>query len=212
METHCNSQRRLYDDQCSLARTPVAPGQAHQACLRTANTTAHQGLLKDRRRPPRPVEVLGEAKGRLYAPDERARAFSQGVCPRTTNRYGCVTLPSYHLYGEEGLPPTRVLLWGAGASRRAAFENVVLAESHGRYDWQERKVKDIQGGIFYPTRLASPPGALMPLTPQESLVVYRPHPPRRRAPRLATIPPLLRFEVVPTGSGRLHSPLAEREF
>jgi hypothetical protein len=29
-------------------------------------------------------------------------------------------------------------------------------------------------GAFYPTRFASPQGALIPLTPQESLVLYRP--------------------------------------
>jgi hypothetical protein len=67
------------------------------------------------------------------------------------------------------------------------------------YDWQERKVKDIQGGVFYPTRFASPQGILIPLTPQESLVVYRPKAPRRRAPRLATTRQLLLFELVPTG-------------
>jgi hypothetical protein len=50
----------------------------------------------------------------------------------------------------------RVLLWVAGESLRAAFENVLLAEYHCRYDWQDRKVKDIQGGVFYPTRFASP--------------------------------------------------------
>jgi transposase InsO family protein len=199
METHFNIQRRLYDYQFSRAHTPVALEQAHQAFIRTYNTTAHQGLLKDRRRPPIPVEVLGEVKGRVYTPDELARAFSQGLFPRTTNRYGCVTLHSYHFYLEEGLPHTRVLLWVAGESLRAAFENVVLAEYHCRYDWRDRKVKDIQGGIFYPTRFASPQGALIPLTPQESLVVYRPKPLRHRAPRLAAIPQLLLFEVVPTG-------------
>jgi len=30
--------------------------------------------------------------------------------------------------------------------------------------------------MFYATRLASPQGSLVPLTPQESLVLYRPKP------------------------------------
>ena len=128
-----------------------------------------------------------------------ARAFSQGIFPRTTNRYGCVPLHSDHCYLEAGLPHTRVLLWVAGESLRAAFENVLLAEYHCRYDWQDRKVKDIQGGVFYPTRFASPQGTLIPLTPQESLVVYRPKSRRRRTPRLAIMPQLLLFEIVPTG-------------
>jgi transposase InsO family protein len=79
METHFNIQRRLYDYQFSLTRTPAELEDRHQAFIQTYNTTAHQGLLKDQRRPPIPVEVLGEAKGRVYAPDELARAFSQGL-------------------------------------------------------------------------------------------------------------------------------------
>jgi hypothetical protein len=46
--------------------------------------TQHQGLLKDRRVPPIPVEVLGAAKGRMYAPEELAHYFSQAVFPRVT--------------------------------------------------------------------------------------------------------------------------------
>src|SRR5882724_4223281 len=110
METHFNIQRRLYDYQFSLARTPAELEERHQAFIQTYNTTAHQGLLKDQRRPPIPVEVLGEAKGRVYAPDELARAFAQAVFPRTTNQHGCVTLHSYHFHVEAGLPQTQVLL------------------------------------------------------------------------------------------------------
>jgi Winged helix-turn helix len=109
--------------------------QVHQAFIHTYNTTAHQGLLKDRRDPPIPVAVLGTAKGRVYPQDELARAFSQGLFPRITNRHGCVTVHSYHFYLEEGLPHTRVLLWVSGESLRAAFESVVLAEYRCRYDW-----------------------------------------------------------------------------
>jgi hypothetical protein len=137
MEIHFHIQRRLYDDQFSLARTPAELEQRHQAFIQTYNTTAHQGLLQDRRFPAIPVEVLGAARGRVYTPEELARHFAQAVLPRTTNRHGCVTLPSYHCYVEEGLPQTRVLLWVAGEPLRAVFENVVLAESRCRYDWRE---------------------------------------------------------------------------
>ena len=96
METHFNIQRRLYDYQFSLARTPAALEERHQAFIQTYNTTAHQELLKDRRLPPIPVTILGAAKGRLYTPEDLVRSFSQALLPRTTNRYGCVTLHSYH--------------------------------------------------------------------------------------------------------------------
>jgi transposase len=196
METHFNIQRRLYDYQFSLARTPAELEQRHQAFIRIYNTTAHQGLLKDRRIPPIPVEVLGTARGRVYTPEELARHFAQAVVPRTTNRYGCVTLHSYHFYVEEGLPQTRVLLWVAGERLRAAFDNVILAEYHCRYDWRDRKVTDIREGVFHHTRYVSPQRALIPLTPQESLVIYRARSSRRRGPRLAPAQQLLLFELV----------------
>jgi transposase InsO family protein len=199
METHFNVQRRLYDYQFSLARTPADLEQRHQAFIRTYNTTAHQGLLKDRRFPAIPVEVLGTARGRVYTPEELARAFAQAVVPRTTNRYGCVTLHSDHFYVEEGLPQTRVLLWVAGEQLRAVFENVVLAEYRCRYDWRDHTVQDIREGAFYPTRFAARQGRLIPLTPQDSLVVYRAKSPRHRIPHVSPPPQLLLFEVVATG-------------
>jgi transposase InsO family protein len=199
VETHFNIQRRLYDYQFSLAQTPLELEQRHRAFIQTYNTTAHQGLLNDGRLPPIPVEVLGEVKGRLYAPEELARHFSQALFPRTTNRYGCVTLHSYHFYVEEGLPHTQVLLWVSGERLRAAFDHVILAEYHCRYDWRDRHVKEIRQGVFYHTRFASPQGTLMPLTPQDSVVVYRARPVRSRRPRVVQASQLLLFEVVPTG-------------
>jgi hypothetical protein len=71
------------------------------------------------------LEVLGEAKGRLYTPDELERKFTHALFPRTTNRYGCVTLHRYHCYVEEGLPQTPVLLWIYGQELRAVCDNVV---------------------------------------------------------------------------------------
>jgi hypothetical protein len=152
------------------------------------------------------VEVLGAAKGRAYAADELASGFSPALFPRTTNRYGCVTLHSYHFYVEAGLPQTQGLLWVAGEQLRAVFENVLRAEYHCRYDWQDQHVKDMREGLRYQTRFASPQGVLIPLTSQECLVVYRTKRPRRRAPQLARAHQLLLFELVATGEGRLHSP------
>jgi hypothetical protein len=199
METHFNIQRRLYDYQFSFARTPVELEQRHQAFIQTYNTTAHQGLLQDRRFPAIPVEILGSARGRVYTPEELARHFAQAVLPRTTNRHGCVTLHSYHFYVEEGLPQTRVLLWVTGEQLRAVFDNVVLAEYRCRYDWREHQVRDIRDGLFYPTHFASQQGRLIPLTPQDSLIVYRVKSPQRRKPHVSPLPQLLLFEVVTAG-------------
>jgi transposase InsO family protein len=196
METHFNVQRRLYDSQFSLSTIPMEFEQAHQAFLELYNTTAHQGLLQDGFDPPIPLQVLGEAKGRLYTADELTRKFSQALFPRTTNPYGCVTLHSYHFYVEQGVPHTQGLLWVYGEQLRAVLDNVVLAEYHCRYDWRTRKVTEIRDGVFYPTRFASPQGTLIPLNPQESLVVYHP-PTRRRAPlRSFSAQQLWLFELV----------------
>jgi len=97
------------------------------------------------------------------------------------------------------VPQTQVLLWVSGEQWRAAFENVVLAEYRCRYDWRDHQVKDIHSGVFYPTCFVSPQGTLILFTPQDSLVVYRPKARRRRPPRLAIMPQLLLFEIVPTG-------------
>ena len=174
METHFNIQRRLYDYQFSLSRTPVEFEQAHRRFLELYNSTAHQGLLQEQCKPPIPLVVLGEATGRLYSLEELERKFARALFPRTTNSYGCVTLHSYHFYVEEGLPKTRVLLWVYGNELRAVLDNVVLAEYYCRYDMRDGKVKDIRDGRYYPhDDYASKQGALIALNPQESLVLYR---------------------------------------
>lgn len=198
METHFNIQRRLYDYQFSLTTTPAELEQAHQAFLETYNTTAHEGLLNEGFHPPVPLQVLGEAKGRLYTLEELSRQFSRAVFPRTTNQYGCVTLHSYHFYVEAGLPKTRVLLWVYGEQLRAVLDHVVLAQYQCRYDWREQKVIDIRDGVFYPTRFVSPQGALLPLAPQDSLIVYRPKPPGRPGQRPCPVQQLWLFELIHT--------------
>jgi transposase len=196
METHFNVQRRLYDYQFSLTTTPMEFEQAHQAFMALYNTTAHQGLRDEQFDPPIPLQVLGQAKGRYYTPDELTRKFARALFPRTTNPYGCVTLHSYHFYVEQGVPHTRVLLWVYGEQLRAVLENVVLAEYHCRYDWRTHKVTEVRDGVFYPTRFASPQGMLIPLTPQESLVLYRPTPSRRPQRKRRVRQQLLLFELV----------------
>ena len=84
----------------------------------------------------------------------------------------------------------------AGERLRAAFDKVVLAEYHCRDDWRDRKITDIRHGVFRHTRYGSPQSALIPLTPQESLVIYRARSRRRRGPRLVPSEQLLLFELI----------------
>jgi len=143
-----------------------------------------------------PLQVLGEAKGRLYTPEALLRQFSRALFPRTTNQYGCVTVHSYQFYVEAGLPKTRVLLWVYGEQLRAVMDHVVLAEYRCHYDWRTHKVTNIREGMFFPTRFASPQEALIPLTPRESLIVYRPKPTVRSVQRPMPVQQLWLFELV----------------
>jgi hypothetical protein len=118
--------KRWSDDQFSLARTPVELEQRQQAFILTDNTTAHQGLLKDRRLPPSPVEVLGAATGRRDTPEELARHFSPAVVPRTINRYGWVTLHGDHLSIEAHLP--RVLHCGQQCDKQPIHDPFLAAD------------------------------------------------------------------------------------
>jgi transposase InsO family protein len=183
METHFNIQRRVYDYQFSLTRTPLEFEEAHQRFLDLYNTTAHQGLLKAQFASPIPLHVLGEGKGRLYTPQELDRKFAHALFPRTTNRYGCVTLHSYHFYVDQGLPQQQVLLWVHGQELRAVFDQVLLAEYHCHYDLREGKVKDIGVSQVYPSPFAArqAQGSLIERNPWESLVVYRPQSLMRQA-------------------------------
>jgi hypothetical protein len=179
MESHFNIQRRLYDYQFALTRTPNEFEQAHQAFLRLYNTTAHQGLLKEHFNPPIPWRVLGDAKGRPYTPETLERLFAHALFPRTTNRYGCVTLHHYHFYVAEGLPQTPVMLWVYEQALRAVFDTVVLATYQCRYDQPQGRVSDIRLDHVASTRFTSPQGTLIARTPHDSVVLYRPQPSRR---------------------------------
>ena len=176
METHFNIQRRLYDYQLALTRTPGEFAEAHQRFLALYNTTAHQGLLKERFASPIPLHVLGDSTGRLYPPQALTRQFTQALFVRTTNRYGCVTLHRSHFYVDQGLAQTPVLLWVAGEDLRAVYDHVLLAEYSCHYDLRTGMVSCLRLGQWYPSPFAArqAQGVLLERTPQDSLIVSRP--------------------------------------
>jgi hypothetical protein len=130
METPCNIQRRLDDSQVAWTRTPLEFAEAHPRFRELYTPTAHQGLLTAQLASPLPLHVLGDVKGRLYTPQERARQFAHALWPRTTNRYGCVTLPSNPCYVDQGLPQQQGLLGAHGQERRAVCDQVLFAKYH----------------------------------------------------------------------------------
>jgi hypothetical protein len=194
METHVHIQRRLSDDQFSLAKTPMACEQRHHACIQRYHTTAHQGLLREGFDPPIPRHVLGEAKGRLYSAEDLHRKFVHHLFRRTTNRHGCVALHHDHFHVEEGLPQQPVLVWLSGDRLRVACESVVMAEYRCHDDWRVRKIQDIRSPVFYQTRFVSAQRALRPGSAQPWLVVYRSRQIRRRDPHARFTQQLPLFE------------------
>jgi hypothetical protein len=194
METHVHIQRRLYDDQFALAKTPMACEQRHHAFIQLDHTTAHQGLLREGFDPPIPRHVLGEAKGRLYSAEDLHRKFVHHLFRRTTNRHGCVALHHYHFHVEEGLPQQPVLVWLSGDRLRVARESVVVAEYRCHYDWRGRRIQDIGSPVFYQTRFVSAQRDLLPRSEQHWLVVYRPRQTRRREPHARFAQQLPLFE------------------
>jgi hypothetical protein len=183
METHFNIQRRVYDYQLALTRTPSEFEAAPQRFLDLYNPTAHQGLLKEHFTLPIPLPVLGESKGRLSPPPELVRKFAHALFVRTTKRYGCVTLHHSHFYVDRGVPQTPVLLWVSGEDLRAVYAQVLVAEYHCHYDLRTRQVTHLRLGQWYPSPLAArqAQGALVERTPQDSIVVSRPPSVRRQA-------------------------------
>jgi hypothetical protein len=181
METHFNIQRRVYDYQLALTRTPHEFDQAHQRFLALYNSTAHQGLLKEQFASPIPLHVLGDSKGRLVPPQELARTFAHALFVRTTNPYGCVTLHRSHFYVDQGLTQTPVLLWVAGEDLRAVYDHVLLAEYTCHYDLRTGTVTRLRLGQWHPSPFAArqAQGALLERTPQDSVIVARPPAVRR---------------------------------
>ena len=183
METHFNIQRRLYDYQLALTRTPQEFDAAHQQFLALYNTTAHQGLLKERFASPIPLHVLGDSKGRLLPPQELTRKFAHALFVRTPNRYGCVTLHRFHFYVDQGLAQMPVCLWVTGEDLRAVYDHVLVAEYTCHYDLRTGTVTRLHLGHWYPSPFAASEvqGTLLERTPQDSLIVVRP-PSGRRPP------------------------------
>jgi transposase InsO family protein len=187
METHFNIQRRLYDYQLALTRTPQEFDAAHQQFLALYNTTAHQGLLKERFASPIPLHVLGDSKGRLLPPQELTRQFAHALFVRTPNRYGCVTLHRFHFYIDEGLAQLPVCLWATGEDLRAVYDHVLVAEYTCHYDLRTGTVTRLHLGQWYPSPFTAGQGqgTLLERTPQDSLIVVRP--PSGRRPATAAV-------------------------
>ena len=86
------------------------------------------------------------------------------------------------------------------ASKTCRLEAVFVRDRSNVYFFKscQKCVKDIHEGVFYSTRFVSPQGTLIPLTPHESLIVYRPRPTGHLGQRPQPMQQLWLFELVRT--------------
>ena len=151
METHFNIQRRLYDYQLALTRTPHEFDEAHQQFLAPYNTTAHQGLLKEGFASPIPLHVLGESKGRPVPPQELARKFAQALCAHHQSVWVCHLAPP-HFYVDDGVPQTPIPC-GWLVRNYARCMTTSLAEYACHYDLRTGTAPASAWGNGIPARL-----------------------------------------------------------
>ena len=101
--TSFNIQRRLYDDQFSLA----APPWSSSSAIRPLSTRQHHrpsGTPARSVHPPIPSRS-GEAEGPVVYPEELTAASASGRVPRTNESVGCVPLAPLPLLCRGGLTP-----------------------------------------------------------------------------------------------------------
>lgn len=176
METPCNIQRRLYEYQWALRQPPREFDHAHQRFLALYNSTAPQGLLKERFASPLPLHVLGDSKGRLLTPQELTRKCAHALFVRTPNQYGGVTRHRFLFYVDQGLAQQPLVLWVAGEELRAVYDHVLVAEYTCHDDLRTGTVTRLRLGQGYPRPFAArqAQGALRERPPQDSVIVVRP--------------------------------------
>ena len=174
METHFNIQRRLYDYQFSLVPHPGGVGATASGLHPDLQYHGPSGTPEGPATSPDPGRGIGHgAKAdsipRTPSPVSSPRPYSReppigmGVSPSIAT-----TSMSRKDY------PRRGFCCGWPATQlRAAFDHVILAEYHCRYDWRDRqRERDAPGGVSTPhasRRRRAPYSRSPPKTPWWSI-------------------------------------------
>jgi hypothetical protein len=75
---------------------------------------------------------------------------------RTVNRYGFVSVHRFFIYAEQGLSRQRVSIWIYEGTLQIEYQETLLAQYHGDYDWRKKSLQDVSQPTLYQTPFASP--------------------------------------------------------
>ena len=156
----------------------------HADFIDTFNTTshwAHQERNDDRRTP---MAVLAWVRGRSVDPEKLHRLFQRLQFIRIVNRFGFVSVQRFYIYAEQGLSRQRVSIWIYEGNLQIEYQETLLAQYYGDYDWRKKGLQGVSQPTLYQTPFASPQLEMFELDDEQWLKV-RQRSYQRRQKRIA---------------------------
>jgi putative transposase len=197
VEAQFKIQLRLADFKFEQAKTFEEIQERHTEFIETFNTTrhyAHQEREDGRRTP---AQVLAWVRGRMVEPERLQRLFRYVQFTRTVNRYGFVSIQRFFIYAEQGLSRQRVSIWIYEGNLQIEYQETLLAQYHGDYDWRKKGLQEVSQPTLYQTPFASPQLEMFELDEEQWLKVRQRSYQRRqkRVTQLARQLPLTGLEI-----------------
>jgi hypothetical protein len=74
----------------------------------------------------------------------------------TVNRYGFVSIQRFFIYAEQGLSRQRVSIWIFEGNLQVDYQETLLAQYHGDYDWRKKGLQEVSQPTLCQTPFVSP--------------------------------------------------------
>lgn len=171
VEAQFKIQLRLADFKFEQAKTFEDIQQRHTEFIETFNTTSHHTHQEreDGRRTP--AQVLAWVRGRMVEPERLQRLFRYVQFTRTVNRYGFVSIQRFFIYAEQGLSRQRVSIWIYEGNLQIEYQETLLAQYQGDYDWRKKGLQEVSQPTIYQTPFASPQLVLFEMDDEQWLKI-----------------------------------------
>lgn len=173
IESQFKIQLRIADFKFEQAQSFEEIQDRHTEFIETFNTTAHHAhqARQDGRRTP--MAVLAWVRGRMVEPERLQRLFRYVEFTRTVNRYGFVSVQRFYIYAEQGLSRQRVSIWIYEGNLLIEYQETLLAQYQGDYDWRKKSLQDVSQPTLYQTPFASPQLEMFELDDKQWLKVLQ---------------------------------------